>query len=42
MLRFVQVCSEMQKQVEMCEFVYYWSREGWCLELLEELRGGFS
>ncbi|DBA84176.1 TPA: hypothetical protein ACH3X1_006641 [Trebouxia sp. C0004] len=36
------VCDEMQKTLEMCEFVYYWSREGWCLELLEELRGGFS
>ena len=41
-LVFVQVCDEMQKTLEMCEFVYYWSREGWCLELLEELRGGFS
>ena len=38
----VQICDEMQKQLEMCEFVYYWSRERWCIELLEELRGGFS
>lgn len=36
------VCDEMQKQLEMCEFVYYWSKERWCIELLEELRGGFS
>lgn len=38
----LQICDEMQKQLEMCEFVYYWSRERWCIELLEEVRGGYS
>ena len=38
----MQINDEMQKLLEVCEFVYYWSKENYCLELQEELRGGYS
>eukprot|EP00891_Asterochloris_glomerata_P009360 jgi/Astpho2/9360/Aster-07296 len=38
----VQMCQEMRHILGICDFIGFWSQEGWALEYLQELRGGLS
>lgn len=37
-----QMCQEMRHILGICDFIGFWSQEGWALEYLQELRGGLS
>ena len=38
----IQMCQEMRHILGICDFIGFWSQEGWALEYLQELRGGLS